>query len=55
MEIKRSETVTYQDIDAYERVTGIKLSPIEVSAVLAMDRGATMAMVEVMKENKPRE
>jgi len=53
MEIKQSEHVTYQDINAYERVTGHRLSPVEVSAVFAMDRGAAKAMVEVMKENKP--
>jgi len=51
MEIRRGEMITFSDIKAYEDVVGIKLTPVEISAILAMDKAASSAIAEIMKEN----
>ena len=43
--------ITFSDIKAYEDVVGIKLTPVEISAILAMDKAASSAIAEIMKEN----
>lgn len=50
MEMRRGERITFQDIYAYEQVMGIKLTPIEVSAILEMDRAMSEAIAEIIKE-----
>lgn len=51
MELRRGDGITYQDLYAYEQVLGVKLTPIEVSAIMAMDQGASVAVGEILKES----
>lgn len=53
LEMRRSEGISFQDIAAYENVMGVKLTPIEVSAILAMDHGYSAAVYEITKANAP--
>jgi len=48
--IRRGETITFQDIDAFERVTCVKLNPMEIDVILAMDKGASAAMAEILRK-----
>ena len=51
MELRRGDGVSFGDIRAYEEVMNVKLAPVEVAAIMAMDRGASAAIAIVMKEN----
>jgi hypothetical protein len=50
MELRKGESVSYADLDAYQRITGCRLSSVEVQAIFAMDRAASSAIAEIMKE-----
>lgn len=49
MALRQGERITYADVDAYQRVAGIELNPVELTAVFAMDRAASSVISEVMK------
>ncbi len=49
MALRQGERITYADIDAYQRVTGVRLNPVELAAVFAMDRAASAVVSEVLK------
>lgn len=49
-EMRTGEGVTYADIRAYEEVNMTKLTPVEVAGILAMDRAASAAIAEILKD-----
>ena len=49
MQLRKSERITYADVDAYQRVTGVALNPVELAAVFTMDRAANAVVSEMMK------
>jgi hypothetical protein len=50
MDIRRAESISYADLAAYQTVTGLRLSSVEIAAIFAMDHGASMAIAEILKE-----
>lgn len=52
MTMRRSEQLTFQDIAAFESVMRVKLTPMEVEGILAMDKGASAAIAQIMSPNK---
>lgn len=51
LSLRTGERITYTDVIAYQEVTGMHLNPMELAAVMAMDRAASSAVAEVLKEN----
>lgn len=50
-ELRTGDGLSYSEIRAYEEAMNTKLSPIEVSALMAMDRAAAQAVAELLKES----
>jgi hypothetical protein len=54
-ELYRGERITFSELEAYMRTTGIELSPIEIDAIMAMDGEAASYMGErVAKARGPK-
>lgn len=45
-QLYRGERVTYSELDAFSRTTGIELTPLEIDAVMAMDGAAAAYMAD---------
>lgn len=52
LDMRTGERLTYADIDAYQRVTGCSVSPVQLKALFAMDRAAASALREIMEASK---
>jgi len=51
LQLRTGENITHQEIVAFCSLYSIRMLPIEVSAILAMDRAASSTISEIMKED----
>jgi hypothetical protein len=50
MQLHTTDGIRYADIDAYQKVTGLSMTPVEIKALFVMDRAAMSAIASIMKE-----
>ena len=51
LSLRTGERITYTEIANYQAVTGVRLNPIQLAAIMSMDRAASSAIAEAIKEN----
>jgi hypothetical protein len=51
LDIRTGEGLTYADVAAYSKVSGVDLSPVEVTALFEMNKAASAVISEITKEN----
>ena len=49
--LKKEGPITFSEVLAYQQLYGIELSPMEISAIMAMDRGYSVGVAEALKES----
>jgi hypothetical protein len=50
LKLRTGESITHQEILAYCTLYSIHLSPLQIDTIMAMDRAASAAISEILKE-----
>lgn len=50
MKLRTGESLTYMELQAYCSLTGVVLSPLEINAIMSLDKEANSVITEILAD-----
>lgn len=50
MKLRTGESLTYMELKAYCSLTGVVLSPLEINAIMSLDKEANSVITEILAD-----